>query len=59
MEKEGVTYAVNLNQPKFVAEVLRCILELELNKSGKNVQELDGNGLLARIGYQDLTGLMI
>ncbi|MGO4531053.1 hypothetical protein AB4Z30_18370 [Paenibacillus sp. 2TAF8] len=59
MKKEGITYAVNLNQPKFIAEVLQCMLEMELDKSGKNVQEIDGNGLLSRMGYQDLTGLMI
>lgn len=59
MAKEDLTYAVNLNQPKYVAEVLCFLLEMELDKSVKKVQELNGNELLMRMGYKDLTGLMI
>ncbi|WP_238653450.1 hypothetical protein [Paenibacillus piscarius] len=57
--KEGQPYALNLNQPKYVAEVLQHVLDMGLNTSAKSVHELNGNDLLAGMGYQDTTGMLI
>ncbi|MEK3901495.1 MULTISPECIES: hypothetical protein [unclassified Paenibacillus] len=57
--KEGQSYALNLNQPKYVAEVLQYVLGMELDTSAKNVHELNGNDLLAGMGYRDTTGMLI
>ncbi|WP_231887468.1 hypothetical protein [Paenibacillus jamilae] len=59
MMKEGKQYFINLNQPKYVAEVLQYILGMELDVTVKKVHELNGNSLLVRMGYQDATGLLI
>lgn len=57
--KEGQNYAINLNQPKYVAEVLQYVLDMGLDTSAKNVHELNGNDLLAGMGYRDTTGMLI
>lgn len=57
--KEGQSYAINLNQPKYVAEVLQHVLGMGLDTSAKNVHELNGNELLANMGYRDTTGMLI
>ncbi|MEK5409124.1 hypothetical protein MKX36_24875 [Paenibacillus sp. FSL W8-0439] len=57
--KEGKQYSINLNQPKYVAEVLQYILDMELDVTVKKVHELNGNELLVSMGYQDVTGLLI
>lgn len=59
MKKENAAHAVNFNQPRYVAEVLQSVLEMQFDTSRKNVLELNGNELLTRMGYEDLTGLMI
>ncbi|WP_405116147.1 hypothetical protein MHH28_14820 [Paenibacillus sp. FSL K6-1217] len=57
--KEGQHYALNLNQPKYVAKVLQYVLGMGLDTSAKNVHELNGNDLLVSMGYRDTTGRLI
>jgi hypothetical protein len=59
MMKDDQLYLINFNQPKYVAEVLQYILDLNLDTTAKKVHELNGNNLLVNIGYRDLDGFLI
>ncbi|MEK3789718.1 hypothetical protein MKX74_25790 [Paenibacillus sp. FSL K6-1230] len=57
--RENKLYSINFNQPKYVAEILQYILDLDLDLTTKKVHELNGNNLLTDMGYADLDGFLI
>ncbi|MNC45402.1 hypothetical protein D3C75_943630 [compost metagenome] len=59
MMKADKPYTINFNQPKYVAEVLQFILDLDLDTAVKKVHELDGNQMLESMGYVDLDGFLV
>lgn len=59
MMKDEKQYLVNFNQPKYVAEVLQYIINLNLDTIAKKVHQLNGNELLADMGYRDLDGFLV
>jgi hypothetical protein len=59
MMKDDQLYLINFNQPKYVAEVLQYILDLNLDTTAKKVHELNGNEMFVDMGYRDLDGFLV
>lgn len=55
MIKENEKFLINLNQPKYVAQILQSILDHDLaDYSVKKSYDFNGNELLLSMGYQDI-----
>lgn len=54
MSKNGVTCFINLNQPKYIAEIIQYLLVGTIDISKNEYNEIDGNKLLLDLNYIDI-----
>lgn len=54
MQKDGVCHMVNLNRPKYTAELIAYLGEQGFDFQKRSTQEFDGNSILLDLGYEDI-----